>query len=76
MACMPSTITSTDGWVYVEYNDLYYTTGNLQSNQLYIAAFKWFKWFKVHVAYSSRTNMATENINGAPQQLYCQFHRL
>ena len=46
------------------------TTGNLQSNQLYIAAFKWFKWFKVHVAYSSRTNMTTENINGAPQQLY------
>ena len=30
---------------------------------------------KVHVAYGSRT-MATEDISGAPQQLYCQFHRL
>ena len=37
---MPSTITSTDSWVYVEYNDYY--TENLQSNQLHIAAFKRF----------------------------------
>ena len=30
----------------------------------------------MHVAYGNRNNMATEDINGAPQQLYCQFHRL
>ena len=60
----------------IEYNDLYYYR-NLQSNQLHIAAFKWL--LKVHVAYGSRT-MATDDNNGAPQQLrihvYCQFHRL
>ena len=38
---MPSTITSTDGWVYVEYNDLYYYKKSAV-NQLYIAAMKWF----------------------------------